>query len=563
MRCPTIVELPPPVQDETGWPWTEAAAPLPNDGDRPSVCIVTPSYNQRQYLEETIRSVLLQGYPNLQYFVIDGGSTDGSAEIIRKYEKWLTRWISEPDKGQADAINKGFALSNADMLGWLNSDDCLQPDSLRRMVAALRQDSRVEFVYGDADSGPDLKSAKLWRRGEPFELRTFLANLRMPIPQQGSLWRRSVHEKVGALDARWQVVLDREFFLRVALKCRMKYVPGVVGFFRTHADSKSVAQKMQWTKEMPLMYREFFKRDDLPRKMRALRRQTMSAVYVWCANHARACGKGIVTGSRIAICITGWHYPRELYAKVAEGNLGDVFVVSHRPADGTPGWLFEHVMSDHVFFEPNVGYDWGCYQQFIEKGAWKEYEYVFFMHDDISIRDFGFVKASVELMAQGYKVIGNGRNSSKRDWPRTHLECYTHSRWIPPSISFEHDTVRGSFLATSREVLERLGSFEVFWDRMRLNVRFGNWSLLSTCGKLAEMFGEKTFGFLSEDYRASRYIAEHERGPENANVALNRWSPRDWLARCVCRAGRACAQARMSGKDPVFARTIVRWAADR
>jgi hypothetical protein len=130
-------------------------------------------------------------------------------------------------------------------------------------------------------------------------------------------------------------------------------------------------------------------------------------------------------------------------------------------------------------------------------------------------------------------------------------------------MSFEHDTVRGSFVATSREVLARLGSFEVFWDRMRLNVRFGNWSLLSTCGKLTEMFGERTFGFLSEDYRASRYIAEHERGPENANVALSRWSPRDWLTRCVCRAGRACAQARMSGKDPVFARSIVRWAADR
>jgi glycosyltransferase involved in cell wall biosynthesis len=242
-------------------------------------------------LEETIRSVLLQGYPNLEYFVIDGGSTDGSAEIIRKYEKWLTRWISEPDKGQADAINKGFALSNADMFGWLNSDDCLRPDSLRRMVAVLRQDSHVEFVYGDADSGPDLKSAKLWRRGEPFELRTFLANLHMPIPQQGSLWRRSVHEKVGTLDARWQVVLDRDFFLRVALKCRMKYVPGVVGFFRTHADSKSVAQKMQWTKEMPLMYREFFKRDDLPPEIRALRKLTMSAVYLWCANHARACGE--------------------------------------------------------------------------------------------------------------------------------------------------------------------------------------------------------------------------------------------------------------------------------
>ncbi len=291
MRCPTLDDLPRPAHHETGWPWTEAKAPLPDPREWPKVCIVTPSFNQRPYVEEAIRSVLLQGYPNLEYYVMDGGSADGSVDLIRKYEKWLTGWISERDHGQADAINKGFALSDAGMFGWLNSDDCLAPDALRRMVDALRREPQADFVYGDVESGPDLTSAKLWRRAEPYDLQRLITTLRMPIPQQGSLWRRSVHEKAGMLDPRWHVVLDRDLFLRIALKCRMRCVAGVVGFFRAHALSKSAAQKMRWTEEAPRLYREFFKRKDLPSGIRALKRRTMSKVYVWCANHARLCAE--------------------------------------------------------------------------------------------------------------------------------------------------------------------------------------------------------------------------------------------------------------------------------
>ena len=273
-----------------------------------------------------------------------------------------------------------------------------------------------------------------------------------------------------------------------------------------------------------------------------------------------------MSNKSVAICITGWHYPRESYARIAAGRLGDVYVVSHRSRAQTPTWLSEHLPSERVLVEPNAGYDWGCFQQFLERNVWKDYEYIFFMHDDLSITDLGFVEASKELMATGCKVIGNGRNSAKRDWPRTHIECYAHSSWIPPSMSFEHDTVRGSFLATSRDVLERLGSFEVFWDRMRLSVRFGNWSMISTCGKLTDVFGEKTFGFLSEKYRASCFITEHERGAENVESAAVRSGPKDWLTRAVCRAGRACVLAKMSSKNGTeggISGAIVRWASHR
>jgi cellulose synthase/poly-beta-1,6-N-acetylglucosamine synthase-like glycosyltransferase len=109
MRCPTLSDLPPPPPQKTGWPWTEESLQLPdlmpNGSEWPQISIVTPNYNYGQFIEETIRSVLLQGYPNLEYIIIDGASTDNSSEIVQRYESWLSYWISEEDKGQSDAIN--------------------------------------------------------------------------------------------------------------------------------------------------------------------------------------------------------------------------------------------------------------------------------------------------------------------------------------------------------------------------------------------------------------------------------------------------------------------------
>src|SRR5512144_266396 len=111
MRCPSLQELPRPPRGRTGWPWSEASASLPSSmpdgGTWPRISVVTPSFNQARFLEATLRSVLLQGYPNLEYFVLDGGSTDGSTEIIKKYEPWLTHWVSGADGGQSAAINSG------------------------------------------------------------------------------------------------------------------------------------------------------------------------------------------------------------------------------------------------------------------------------------------------------------------------------------------------------------------------------------------------------------------------------------------------------------------------
>ncbi len=152
MRCPTLSELPPPPSGKTGWPWTEESQQLPvkmpDGSDWPRTSIVTPNYNYGHFIEETIRPVLLQGYPNLEYIVIDGGSTDNSVEIIKKYEEHLAFWSSEPDGGQTDAINKGYQHCTGDIFVWLNSDDLYYNSLVLKTVADLFVKG-YDFISGE------------------------------------------------------------------------------------------------------------------------------------------------------------------------------------------------------------------------------------------------------------------------------------------------------------------------------------------------------------------------------------------------------------------------------
>src|SRR5262245_45129905 len=129
MQCPSLNDLPPPPRGCTGWPWTEESTGLADCAADatpwPRITIITPSFNQRLFVEATIRSVLLQGYDNLEYLVLDGGSTDGSVDIIRKYARWVDYWVSEPDGGQSAAINRGLKMGSGVFATWINSDDML------------------------------------------------------------------------------------------------------------------------------------------------------------------------------------------------------------------------------------------------------------------------------------------------------------------------------------------------------------------------------------------------------------------------------------------------------
>jgi glycosyltransferase involved in cell wall biosynthesis len=248
-RPPLLAELPPPPPGRTGWPWTEASprpAPDPPEGASwPRIAVVTPSYNQGAYLEETIRSVLLQGYPNLEFIVVDGGSTDGTLAVIRRYEPWLASWVSEPDAGQTDAIRKGVGRSSGEILAWLNSDDLYAPGALAAVGARFARAPQVDLLYGDCamidEAGRPLDRFRVRQGGLPELLEENF------IPQPGAFCRREVWEAVGGPDRALQFVMDYELWIRLFLAgARAEYLPVSLALFRYHRDSKSVVQSVRF-----------------------------------------------------------------------------------------------------------------------------------------------------------------------------------------------------------------------------------------------------------------------------------------------------------------------------
>lgn len=213
------------------------------------VSVITPSYCQGQYLEETIISVLNQTYKNIEYIVIDGGSTDDSLHIIKKYEDRIKYWISEKDEGQADAINKGFAKAEGDYVCWINSDDILYPDFIERRVREFNQNPDCDLIYGDVDQGVDRNRAFL-RKGRQTDYADIVRTCNIPIPQQSAMWRKSVFQTIGGLNVSLHVLLDFDYFFRISKHFKIKYIPGAVAFFRNHPNSKSVAQIDKWISEL-------------------------------------------------------------------------------------------------------------------------------------------------------------------------------------------------------------------------------------------------------------------------------------------------------------------------
>lgn len=233
-------ELPPPRPGRTGWPWTAAADPTPDTPqDWPRVTVVTPSFNQAPFLEEAIRSVLLQGYPNLEYIVLDGGSTDGSVEIIRRYAPWLTHWASAPDRGQADALRRGFERATGEVLAWLNSDDVYLPGALRQAVEVLRDTPEAVMVHGYADE-IDRHSAYLGpaRQIGPADHDILLRDNNV-IGQPAAFFRRAAYEAAGGLDTGLHWTMDYDLWFRLARLGRLVHHPQRLAQMRLYAETKT------------------------------------------------------------------------------------------------------------------------------------------------------------------------------------------------------------------------------------------------------------------------------------------------------------------------------------
>lgn len=213
---------------------------VPSPASPPLVSIVTPSYNQARFLDETIRSVLDQDYPRLEYLVVDGGSEDGSVAVIERHADRLAWWTSEPDTGQAAALNKGFAHARGAILGWLSSDDALLPGAVARVVEALERDREAMLVYGEALFVDERGREIFPLEPRPFDVPAMVRTCANHVVQPGSLFRRRALELAGPLDEDAHYLFDFEFALRLWLVGgKVTYIPDRLATYRVHPASKS------------------------------------------------------------------------------------------------------------------------------------------------------------------------------------------------------------------------------------------------------------------------------------------------------------------------------------
>jgi glycosyltransferase involved in cell wall biosynthesis len=208
----------------------------------PKISIVTPSFNQGAFLERTILSVLEQDYPNIEYIIIDGGSTDNSVEIIKKYSDRLAYWISEPDNGQSDAINKGFKIAAGDYVGWINSDDFYTDGAISNLVNNI--DDNAVLYYGILGYCREDGSHRMLETVDERITAESILNGKSCTSQPGSFYKKEVLQKVGYLDEKLNFVMDTDLWLKLLACGVAKFVPHVMAYLRAHDASKSCNKKI-------------------------------------------------------------------------------------------------------------------------------------------------------------------------------------------------------------------------------------------------------------------------------------------------------------------------------
>lgn len=205
----------------------------------PKISVVIPSFQQADFLEKTILSILNQNYPNLELIIIDGGSNDSSLEIIKKYEKYITYWVSEKDRGQSDALNKGFKKATGEIVAYQNSDDIYLPGIFEKVADYFQKNPKIDLVYGnrlDINKNDEIISESRFTR---FSKTVFKYD-GLPLGSQSAFWRRSLFDSIGYFDVGLRFSMDHDFFMKAAVKkARFGFIRVFLGAMRRHQGSKT------------------------------------------------------------------------------------------------------------------------------------------------------------------------------------------------------------------------------------------------------------------------------------------------------------------------------------
>lgn len=284
MHCPSLVDLPKPLEDKFGWPWNEESPRLPDampDGKPwPRISVVTPLLNQRSFVEETIRSILLQGYPNIEYIVIDGGSTDGSLDVVAQYSPWV-KCIVERGEGQSAALNRGFRISTGDLIGWQNSDDYYGPGSFSLAALAAAEHPECAIFNGMVRGfyGQESRPPWIFENCSEFSRQKLLEEV--CVMNQSMFFRREIFDRGIFLNEKMHYTMDIDFFWRLSLE-GFEYlkVPSMIGYYRQHDQAKSTTYNIRADLEPYSILRRLCRDKRLERSLRLRAREQLRTRFL-------------------------------------------------------------------------------------------------------------------------------------------------------------------------------------------------------------------------------------------------------------------------------------------
>jgi len=253
----------------------------------PLVSIVTPSYNKGEFIEETILSIKNQIYPRIEHIIIDAGSTDDTIDIIKEYEgTYNMQWISEPDEGQSDAINKGWRMSKGEILAYLNADDTYMPEAVETAVKYLTEHQDVSMVYGDCNLINEYSEVIGKYAAREFNLEDMLCWENM-VPQQTVFLRREVLEEVGYIDANLYMAMDYDLWVRIGLTLRIQYIPQLLANLRHYPEMKSVSEAYKIAPDHLYVLDKIFSSPQLPPQLKSLKNRAYCLIYLRMALNYR------------------------------------------------------------------------------------------------------------------------------------------------------------------------------------------------------------------------------------------------------------------------------------